>query len=106
MPFNWELGEGTLATGRFRQDMIQYAHYLDGFARALFLASAKGSMQITWCISSGRRRLPTASSDRFMRTISRHSEFRQAISPPPNPRLSAITTLAAYFASPHSNRLR
>jgi len=42
MLFNWELGEGTFATERFRQDMIQYAHSLDGFARALFLASAKG----------------------------------------------------------------
>jgi thiaminase/transcriptional activator TenA len=42
MPFNWELGEGTLAIERFRHYMIQDAHYLDGFARALALASAKG----------------------------------------------------------------
>lgn len=42
MPFNWELGEGTLATERFRHYMVQDAHYLDGFARALALASAKG----------------------------------------------------------------
>ena len=42
MPFNWELGAGTLSTERFRHSMIQDAHDLDGFAPALSLASAKG----------------------------------------------------------------
>jgi thiaminase/transcriptional activator TenA len=42
MPFNAELARGTLARDRFRHYMIQDAHYLEGFARALSLASAKG----------------------------------------------------------------
>ncbi|TDI58443.1 MAG: thiaminase II [Alphaproteobacteria bacterium] len=42
MPFNRELSEGTLSPERFRYYMIQDAHYLEGFARALSLASAKG----------------------------------------------------------------
>ena len=40
MPFNAELAAGTLAEDRFRHYMIQDAHYLEGFARALSLASA------------------------------------------------------------------
>ena len=42
MPFNAELAAGTLADNRFRHYIIQDAHYLEGFARALSLASAKG----------------------------------------------------------------
>jgi thiaminase/transcriptional activator TenA len=42
MPFHWELGVGTLANERFRHYMIQDAHDLDGFARALSLELAKG----------------------------------------------------------------
>jgi thiaminase/transcriptional activator TenA len=42
MPFNVELARGTLSQDRFRHYMIQDAHYLEGFARALSLASAKG----------------------------------------------------------------
>lgn len=42
MPFIEELASGVLTVGRFRHYMIQDAHYLEGFARALSLASAKG----------------------------------------------------------------
>ncbi len=42
LPFNQELASGTLSRERFRHYMIQDAHYLEGFARALSLASAKG----------------------------------------------------------------
>ena len=42
MPFNAELAAGTLPEDRFRHYMVQDAHYLEGFARALSLASAKG----------------------------------------------------------------
>lgn len=42
LPFNTELASGTLSRERFRHYMIQDAHYLEGFARALSLASAKG----------------------------------------------------------------
>jgi thiaminase/transcriptional activator TenA len=42
MPFNQELQAGTLAADRFKQYMIQDAHYLEGFARALALAASKG----------------------------------------------------------------
>jgi len=42
MPFNQDLMNGTLAQSRFKHYMIQDAHYLEGFARALSLASAKG----------------------------------------------------------------
>ncbi len=42
MPFNAGLADGTLGEDRFRHYMIQDAHYLEGFARALSLASAKG----------------------------------------------------------------
>ncbi len=42
MPFNTDLAAGTLREDRFRHYMIQDAHYLEGFARALSLASAKG----------------------------------------------------------------
>lgn len=42
MPFNRELAAGTLDAECFRHYMIQDAHYLEGFARALSLASAKG----------------------------------------------------------------
>lgn len=42
MPFNQELMTGTLDERRFQHYMIQDAHYLEGFARALSLASAKG----------------------------------------------------------------
>ena len=41
MPFNAELATGTLSLDRFRHYIIQDAHYLEGFARALALASAK-----------------------------------------------------------------
>lgn len=42
LPFNRELADGSLAPSRFRHYMIQDAHYLEGFARALSLASARG----------------------------------------------------------------
>jgi thiaminase/transcriptional activator TenA len=42
MPFNRELQAGTLAAERFKHYMIQDAHYLEGFARALSLAASKG----------------------------------------------------------------
>jgi thiaminase/transcriptional activator TenA len=42
MPFNAGLADGSLSEGRFQHYMIQDAHYLEGFARALSLASAKG----------------------------------------------------------------
>src|SRR6056297_226999 len=42
MPFNRELAEGALSRERFQHYMIQDAHYLEGFGRALSLASAKG----------------------------------------------------------------
>ncbi len=42
MPFNAELAEGTLAINAFRRYIVQDAHYLEGFARALALAAAKG----------------------------------------------------------------
>ncbi|MHC9235259.1 thiaminase II [Pseudooceanicola sp. 502str34] len=41
MPFNRELAQGTLAPDIFRGYIIQDAHYLEGFARALALAAAK-----------------------------------------------------------------
>lgn len=42
MPFNQELCDGTLAQDTFQHYMIQDAHYLEGFARALAIAAAKG----------------------------------------------------------------
>lgn len=41
MPFNQALAEGTLAPDRFRQYIVQDAHYLIAFARALAITSAK-----------------------------------------------------------------
>lgn len=41
MPFNAELAAGNLSADSFRHYIIQDAHYLEGFARALALASAK-----------------------------------------------------------------
>mgnify|MGYP005854236725 CR=1 FL=1 len=41
MPFNAELAAGTLARDRFVQYVIQDAHYLVGFGRALAVAAAK-----------------------------------------------------------------
>lgn len=41
MPFNTELAAGTLSEERFRHYMIQDAHYLIAFGRALAVASAK-----------------------------------------------------------------
>lgn len=41
MPFNRALTEGTLAPEIFRHYVIQDAHYLEGFARALALAAAR-----------------------------------------------------------------
>lgn len=41
MPFNQELAAGTLNEDRFRHYMIQDAHYLIAFGRALAVASAK-----------------------------------------------------------------
>ena len=41
MPFNAEVAAGTLREDRFRHYIIQDAHYLEGFARALALAAAK-----------------------------------------------------------------
>ncbi|WP_019906028.1 TenA family protein [Methylobacterium sp. 77] len=41
MPFNAELAAGTLAEARFRHYILQDAHYLIGFGRALALAAAK-----------------------------------------------------------------
>ena len=41
IPFNAELAAGSLSLDRFRHYIIQDAHYLDGFARALALAAAK-----------------------------------------------------------------
>ena len=41
MPFNSELAAGTLSEARFKRYIIQDAHYLIGFGRALALAAAK-----------------------------------------------------------------
>ena len=41
MPFNVELAAGTLSEARFRHYIVQDAHYLVGFGRALALAAAK-----------------------------------------------------------------
>ncbi|WP_336486602.1 TenA family protein [Methylobacterium nigriterrae] len=41
MPFNAELAAGTLSRERFRHYIVQDAHYLIGFGRALSLAAAK-----------------------------------------------------------------
>lgn len=41
MPFNAELAAGTLSAERFRRYIVQDAHYLIGFGRALALAAAK-----------------------------------------------------------------
>lgn len=41
MPFNRALADGSLSPEVFRHYMIQDAHYLEGFARALALASAR-----------------------------------------------------------------
>ncbi len=41
MPFNAELAAGTLTADRFRHYMIQDAHYLTAFGRALAVAAAK-----------------------------------------------------------------
>ena len=41
MPFNAELAAGTLRESRFRHYIVQDAHYLIGFGRALSLAAAK-----------------------------------------------------------------
>ncbi len=41
MPFNAELAAGTLNTERFTHYIVQDAHYLIGFGRALSLAAAK-----------------------------------------------------------------
>lgn len=43
MPFNAELVAGTLPQEVFRTYIIQDAHYLEGFARALALAGARAS---------------------------------------------------------------
>lgn len=42
MPFNADLAAGTLREDVFRHYILQDAHYLEGFARALSLVSAKG----------------------------------------------------------------
>lgn len=41
LPFNTELSEGTLSVERFRHYMIQDAHYLVAYGRALAVAAAK-----------------------------------------------------------------
>jgi len=41
MPFNTELAQGTLPPEIFREYIIQDAHYLEGFARALALAASR-----------------------------------------------------------------
>lgn len=41
MPFNRELADGTLSAERFRHYMIQDAHYLVAYGRALAVASAR-----------------------------------------------------------------
>lgn len=41
MPFNEELAAGTLSKERFTQYIVQDAHYLIGFGRALAIAAAK-----------------------------------------------------------------
>ena len=41
LPFNQELAQGTLTTERFRHYMIQDAHYLVAYGRALAVAAAK-----------------------------------------------------------------
>jgi len=41
MPFNAELAAGTLSRARFTRYIVQDAHYLIGFGRALALAAAK-----------------------------------------------------------------
>ena len=41
MPFNVELAAGTLPPETFREYIVQDAHYLEGFARALALAASR-----------------------------------------------------------------
>ncbi len=43
MPFNTALANGTLPPASFREYIIQDAHYLEGFARALALAASRAS---------------------------------------------------------------
>ncbi|QUS37021.1 thiaminase II [Falsirhodobacter algicola] len=43
MPFNRALADGTLPEATFRGYIVQDAHYLEGFARALALVAAKAS---------------------------------------------------------------
>lgn len=56
LPFNTELAAGTLREDRFRHYIIQDAHYLEGFARALALASAKADTadQIVQCAEAAQ----------------------------------------------------
>ena len=49
MPFNRELADGTLSIERFRHYMIQDAHYLVGFGRALAVAAARADDSTPWC---------------------------------------------------------
>ncbi|MFQ6552569.1 thiaminase II [Aestuariibius insulae] len=43
MPFTSELAAGTLSAATFREYIIQDAHYLEGFARALAMTAARAS---------------------------------------------------------------
>ncbi len=51
MPFNRELASGQLDENAFKHYMIQDAHYLVAFGRALAIASAKPTMLTAWCSS-------------------------------------------------------
>lgn len=49
MPFNRELASGQLAEDAFKHYMIQDAHYLVAFGRALAIAAARPTTQTASC---------------------------------------------------------
>lgn len=69
LPFNQELLRGTLSRPRFEHYIVQDAHYLEGFARALALASAKAPHP------DGVVQLARAAEEAIVVERNLHSEF-------------------------------
>lgn len=90
MPFNAALADGTLEPARFRHYMLQDALYLEGFARALALISARAPDLMRFSISARPPRPRSSSSVRCMPTTSSALASALKTPLPPDPHPSAI----------------
>ena len=95
MPFNNELAAGTLPRETFKGYIVQDAHYLLGFSRALSLAAAKAPTALHKPTTAAR--LSAGKADRI-----KVRDAGVSMAPPAAWTTRAATRLSELGASPHA----